>query len=419
MPVYSVTQVAKYVKDTVEADRVLADLLVTGEVSNFSRATSGHCYFTLKDGESQLRCVAFRDAAQGAELLENGTAITAHGRISFYQARGDLQFYADLVQPEGVGELYMEFLRLREKLEGEGLFDESRKRPLPAFPRRIALVTSRTGAVFHDIQNVISRRYPIVELLFLHTPVQGDQAAEGIISAFKTLALEKDVDLVILARGGGSLEEMSAFNDEAVARAIHASHAPVVSAVGHETDTTIADYVADVRAPTPSAAAELVVPDIRELKLRLSEQHRALGSEIMTHLGERQDSLKHTVATLERLTPDLATSRQRIDELTRAALAVLQRETVVMREQVHGRGMQLGSLHPGNTLSRGYALVQRTADGRPVSRVADVGPGDGIGVRVSDGSFQGQVLGSRAAPLRTPRRAKRRIAPVEQKPLWE
>ena len=418
MPVYTVTQVARYVRDTVEADQILADLYVTGEVSNFSRAASGHCYFTLKDSDSQLRCVAFRETT-GAELLDNGVAVTAHGRISFYQARGDLQFYPDQVQPEGVGELYMEFLRLREKLEGEGLFDESRKRPLPAFPRRIAVVTSRAGAVLHDIQNIISRRYPIVELLFLHTPVQGDQAAEGIISAFKTLGLEKDVDLVILARGGGSLEEMWAFNQEAVARAIHASHVPVVTAVGHETDTTIADYVADVRAPTPSAAAELVVPEMRDLKLRLVEHRRALGSQIMQHLGLHQDTLKHTLARLERLTPDLTTYRQRIDELTRAALALLQRQTLVMREQVHSRGLQLGSLHPRSTLSRGYALVERTADGHPVSRVADVNPGDGIGVQVSDGSFQGQVLGKRTAPLRTPRRAKRGGPPVEQKPLWE
>ena len=427
MPVYTVTQVANQVKDTVEADRVLADLYVTGEVSNLSRSAAGHCYFTLKDAESQLRCVMFRDGI-GAEHLDNGAAITAHGRISFYQTRGDLQLYPDLVQPEGVGELYMEFLRVKAKLEREGLFDEARKRPLPPFPKRIAVVTSRAGAVLHDIQNIISRRYPIAELLFLHTPVQGEQAAEGIIAAFQTLSLEPDVDVVILARGGGSLEEMSAFNHEAVARAIHGSHAPVVSAVGHETDYTIADYVADVRAPTPSVAAELVAPDVLDLKLRLSEQRRAMGSEVLRHLGQSRDTLRYTASRLERLAPDLAAQRQRIDELTRAALALIRRETALIREQVQGRSLQLRSLHPRNTLSRGYALVERTADGHTVSRVADVSPDDGIAVQVSDGSFEGQVLdgpvgssrpGKRRAQPAPPLRAKRRAVPTEQRPLWE
>ena len=420
MPVYTVTQVAKYLKDTVEGDRILADLLVSGEVSNLSRSAAGHCYFTLKDVDSQLRCVAFRDAV-GIDMLDNGVAVTAQGHISFYQARGDLQLITELVASDGVGELHMEFLRIRAKLQEEGLFDESRKRPLPAFPKRIAVVTSRAGAVLHDIINVLSRRYPLVELLFLHTPVQGEQAAEGIVAAFRTLSLETDLDLVILARGGGSMEELAAFNQEAVARAIHASHVPVVSAVGHETDTTIADFVADVRAPTPSAAAELVTPDIVDLQRRVAEQRNTLASEVLGQLALGQDSLRYVTSRLDRLAPDIASYRLRIDELTRVALATVRQGTALLREQVHSRGLQLGSLQPRNTLSRGYALVQRTANGRPVSSVGDVAPGDGIGVQVSDGSFQGQVLGGPPAPpkSRPGRTAKKRIVPTEQGTLWE
>ncbi|MCH8192047.1 MAG: exodeoxyribonuclease VII large subunit, partial [Chloroflexi bacterium] len=278
MAVHTVSEVVTYVRGVLDRDAFLADLYITGEISNLTRAPSGHCYFTIKDSESQLRCVMFRPAP-GAEFLEQGVKVTAHGRISIYSVRGELQYVADLVQPEGVGELHMKFLQLKAKLEEEGLFDSSRKRPLPSYPKRIAVVTSRTGAVFHDIQTVLSRRYPLVELVLVHTLVQGDQAPGGIVSALKTVNQEPGIDVVVVARGGGSLEELWAFNDEAVARAIYASRVPVVSAVGHETDETIADYVADVRAPTPSAAAELVTPDRVELQRRILDlQAAARGS---------------------------------------------------------------------------------------------------------------------------------------------
>lgn len=418
MPVFTVSQVARYLKSTMEGDRLLSDLYVTGEVSNVSRSTAGHCYFSLKDGESQLRCIMFRDGL-GMALLENGAAVTAHGRVSFYQARGDLQYYTDIVQPEGVGELYMEFLRVKAKLEAEGLFDEARKRPLPPFPRRIAVVTSRTGAVLHDIQNVIARRYPLVELLFLHTPVQGTAATEGIITAFQTLNLQDGIDLVILARGGGSLEELGAFNTEEVARAIHGSRAPVVSAVGHQTDFTIADLVADVRAPTPSAAAELAVPDLRQVRQRIAQSQRTLGQLAAALLASAVQGVRHSAVRLQQLTPDLASHRQRVDELTRTASAVIVREMALRREHVRARELQLGSLHPGDTLRRGYALVERLADRAPVAKTSDVSPGDGIAVRVSDGSFTGTVAGQPAAAPAAVARSRRKGAPKEQARLWE
>ncbi|MSQ41366.1 MAG: exodeoxyribonuclease VII large subunit, partial [Dehalococcoidia bacterium] len=265
MPVYAVSQITAYLQASLESDDFLRDVWISGEVSNLSASGAGHMYFTLKDNAGQLRCVMFR-SQRGREFLEKGAAVLAHGAISFYQTRGDLQFYVDLVQPAGVGELTLKLEQLKVKLQEEGLFEPSRKRSLPPFPHKIAVVTSPTGAVWHDIQNVIRRRYPLVELALAPTPVQGGQAAERIVEALQTVNQESDVDVVIIARGGGSLEELWPFNEEVVARAIYASRIPVVSGVGHETDVTIADLVADLRAPTPSAAAELVVPDKRQLQ---------------------------------------------------------------------------------------------------------------------------------------------------------
>lgn len=418
MGVYRVSQVARWVKDTVEANSLLADLLVTGEVTNCSRSPAGHYYFTLKDADSQLKCVKFRGGV-GEEHLRNGAAVTTHGRISFYQATGALQYYVDLVQPEGVGELYMEFLRVKAKLEEEGLFDQARKRPLPAFPKRIAVITSRAGAVLHDIQNILARRYPVVEMVLIHTAVQGEQAPAGIITAFKTINLERDLDLVILARGGGSLEELAAFNREDVARAIHGCRFPVVSAVGHETDFTIGDFVADLRAPTPSAAAELVTPDIRDLRERLADCRRSLVADVMRHVGRQREAVGHAQARLAWLAPDLAAHRQRVDELTRAAMAVMQREMAAGREHIASRVARLGSLHPENTLARGYALVERSADHGLVSRTQDVESGDGIKIRVSDGTFGAQVAGKAAGAGPRKARAKARPAPAGQGALWE
>ena len=260
MQLFTVTEIAQYLKQSLDRDSQLQDLWVSGEVSNLVRSAAGHAYFTLKDAGAQIRCALFR-GGRGAELLTDGGAVNAHGRVSFYENRGQLQLYVDMVQPSGLGALALELERLKTQLDEEGLFDPSRKRPLPLFPKRIGVVTSEQGAVLHDIRNVVERRYPLAELVVCASAVQGDQAVSEVIDALRTLNAEGDIDVIIVARGGGSLEELSAFNSEQVARAIHASHAPVVSAVGHETDVTIADLVADVRAPTPSAAAELATLD--------------------------------------------------------------------------------------------------------------------------------------------------------------
>ncbi|MSQ24949.1 MAG: exodeoxyribonuclease VII large subunit [Dehalococcoidia bacterium] len=423
MPIYSVSQVTKYVRDLLDADSLLREVYVTGEVSNVTRSAAGHCYFTLKDAESQLRCVMFRTGAVGMDVIQHGTLVTAMGRVGIYLPRGDLQFIASVVQPEGIGELHMEFLRLKAKLEEEGLFDPSRKRPLPAFPKRIAVVTSGTGAVWHDIQNVVRRRYPLVELALAHTLVQGDQAPEGIVAALRAANAARGIDVIIVARGGGSMEELWAFNDERVARAIHASRVPVVSAVGHETDFTIADFVADVRAPTPSAAAELVVPRRADLAQRVADLAAGAGSVMVNIVRDLRGDLRQSVTQIAALGPDIDGRRQRLDDLTRSAAAVLQREFSLWREQVRSHGRQLAALQPSATLARGYAVVERTADGLAVTRVAQVAPGDALAIHLSDGRLPA-VAGAGSAPSPVApvaaappkRRAPKRPAP--QMPLF-
>ena len=391
MPVYSVSQITRYLKDSLEADFFLNDLWMRGEVSNLTRSAAGHFYFTLKDSASQVRCVMFRPAHGGEHLAEGG-AVIAHGRVSLYEVRGDLQLIADLAQPEGVGELHLELERLKVKLEAEGLFQVSRKRPLPVFPKRIGVATSPTGAVWHDIQNILRRRYPLVELAFAPTPVQGDAAAGGIVDAFDALNAEDDIDLVILARGGGSLEDLWPFNEETVARAIYASRAPVISAVGHETDFTIADMVADCRAPTPSAAAELAAPDRDELMERVESRQRSIFQWVYGDLSDRSRDLDQTAWRLQRYAPDIPSWRQRVDDLSQANARALDSYLTLRGERIGALEMRLASLNPSSVLARGYAVVQRQDTLEPVTSVEQVSPGDDLDITVAGGSFPSRVL---------------------------
>ena len=257
--VYPVSQVTRYLRELLETNRHLTEIWVAGEVSNLSLASSGHIYFTLKDARGALRCAFFRNRNVGQrDRLSEGASLIVYGSLSLYEQRGDLSFVVDFVQPEGTGALAAEFERRRARFEEEGLFAPGRKRELPRFPRRVGVVTSATGAVFHDICDVLGRRWPLAEIVLQPAPVQGDGAAPAVAEAIRTITHEQDLDVLIVARGGGSTEDLWAFNEEPVIRAIFASPVPVVSAVGHETDTTLSDLVADVRAPTPSAAAELV-----------------------------------------------------------------------------------------------------------------------------------------------------------------
>ena len=390
MPLYTVSQVTRYLRDTLDRDAVLRDLWVTGEVSSFTRSALGHMYFTLREADSQIRCVMFRNGV-GGDVLAGGVAVAAHGRVSFYETRGELQLYVDMVRPQGLGEMHLELERLRAKLEAEGLFDEARKRPIPDFPRRIAVITSPTGAVWHDIQNVVRRRYPLVELALVPCSVQGDSAVPTILEAFAVLRDEDDVDAVIVARGGGAPEELMPFNDEAVARAIYASPHPVISAVGHETDVTLADLVADLRAPTPSAAAELAVPDARSLQEAVLQQALVVTDSTLDYTRARQTETQGLVQRVTSRAPDTAGRRQRVDDALHVVTLRLSSTTALQRERLRSITSRLGVLDPRGVLERGYAVVQREATGETVTSIRDVAPHDALRIHVHDGSFPAEV----------------------------
>jgi len=389
--VYSVSQLATYLRELLETDLHLADLWVEGEISNLSRSTAGHTYFTLKDGFAQMRCVMFRRQSGAGIALENGAQVVAHGRVSFFEKRGELQLNVDFLQPAGVGIWQAQFERLKAQLEEEGLFEPSRKRPLPSFPRAIGVVTSPTGAVFHDICQIVGRRWPLAEIVLAPTPVQGDQAAPGIVDALAALNREPDIDVIILARGGGSMEELWPFNEEMVARAVYASRVPVVSAVGHETDYTIADYVADRRAPTPSAAAELVAPDRADIRRRLAGHQLAMAGWLAGQVARHHAEVERLALHLRRAGPDVHPQQERIAALLRSAMASVAQALTARRERVNGCAIQLRSLDPRSTLARGYAVVQRRADGRVVAKVGHVKARDRLDVQVSDGNFPAEV----------------------------
>lgn len=389
MQIYSVGQLAERVRAALDRDRTLSDVWVTGEVSNLFASAAGHRYFTLKDAEHQIKAVLFSDR-QGGEHAANGAQVTAHGRVAFYAARGDTQLYADSLFPSGAGALAAEFERLRAALEAEGLFDPSRKRPLPPFPRAVGVVTSAHGAVIHDIVTVLRARYPLGRVVLCDSSVQGAEAPSEIAGAVRALNAVPGVDAIIVARGGGSLEDLWAFNTEIVARAIHASRAPVVSAVGHESDYTIADYAADLRAPTPSAAAASVAPDVRALAAEaasLADRARAAASR---YAALRRADVEHLMSRMRRAVPDADAHRQRVDELLERARAAAGSSIRFRREQVAALRKTLDALNPASVLERGYAVVAR-ADGKPLASVRDAAPGDRVRATLRDGDLEAVV----------------------------
>jgi len=387
---WTVTQLTRYLRELLENDEILQDVWIQGEVSNLSRPTSGHLYFTLKDNASSLKCVMWRSAVvRQSYLPRDGEAIEVHGSINIYETAGQYQLYADLLRPAGQGALFLEFLRLKERLEAEGLFDEQRKHPIPSWPQTIGVVTSPTGAAFRDILNTIRRRYPLVKVILAPTQVQGEGAPAGIINALTHLNQSVHVDVIILARGGGSIEDMWAFNDENVARAIGSSQVPVISGVGHETDFTIADFVSDLRAPTPTAAAELATPNRLDLHATLLDLNEKIGRAAKMFLTEQRWQLGRLDSRLSTRSPQgrIRSDRQRLDDLFhRASTAVVH---TLQLQQIHLKGYEqrLNSLNPKAILNRGYALV-KSMDGQIVHSVNQVADGDPLQVQVSDGQFE-------------------------------
>lgn len=391
VPVYAVSQVVTYMNQLLAYDDVLQDVWVEGEIPRVTVSAAGHAYFTLVEGSTSLRCVMFRNA-RGMEHLQDGAAIIVHGRMSIYEARGDLQLVADVAQPEGVGELQLKLEQLTHKLEREGLFDPSRKRPIPDYPRRVGVITSEAGAVWQDIQTVIARRYPLVELVLAPTLVQGDRAAAGIAAAFAAMNSTPDIDVVIVARGGGSLEDLWPFNEEEVARAVFASGAPVISAIGHETDHTICDLVADLRAPTPSAAAELAVPDRADLAMRIASQGGALSATIDDQISRAAQSVDRLSAVLELTVPQFDNLRLRLDDRLRASESALSGQLQIAGQRAEGARLRLEALNPADTLRRGYAIAELRDSGDVITDADAVSTDDVVRIRVSRGGFDAAVI---------------------------
>lgn len=392
-----VWQVARYLREMLERDPAMADLWIGGEISNLTTSSAGHIYFTLKDQGGALRCVYFRNSNVRVRLKEpmrNGDAVIVHGKIEFYPQGGTLQCMVDFAQPAGVGALQAEFERRRARFEEDGLFDPARKRRLPQFPRTIGVITSQTGAAYHDITTILERRWPLATVLFRATPVQGDDAAIEIAEAVRSIGLhrkpEARPDVVIVGRGGGSAEDLWAFNEEPVIRAIHGCPVPVISAVGHETDVTLADLVADVRAPTPSAAAELAAPD----RIEVARAIRALEATVYARSRQRTGIAReasHRLANrMDRLLPDTNGWQRRVAAHADGIAHLAHRSAREAREATAGLAARVQALSPHATLARGYALVSK-ADGTPASRAASVSVGNQIDVRWADGSRSATV----------------------------
>lgn len=392
-----VWQVARYLRELLERDPAMSDLWIGGEVSNLTTSSAGHIYFTLKDQGGALRCAYFRNQNVRVRLrepLRNGDAVIVHGKIEFYPQGGTLQCIVDFAQPAGVGALQAEFERQRARFEEEGLFDPSRKRALPLFPRTIGVITSPTGAAYHDITTVLARRWPLATILFRPTPVQGDEAAVEVAEAIRSVGLhrkpETRPDVVIVGRGGGSAEDLWAFNEEPVIRAIFGCPIPVVSAVGHETDITLADLVADVRAPTPSAAAELVAPDRAEVARAVRALEATVHARSRQRTGIAREATHRLASRMERLLPDTHGWRRRVTAHTDEMAHLAHRSAREARETTAGLSARVQALSPQATLQRGYALVSRS-DGAPAPRAASVVTGEMVEVQWADGSRRATV----------------------------
>ena len=413
---YSVSEITAILRNVVESEPRFQDCWIEGEISGLARPRSGHIYFKLKDDDSQINCAMFRQAAQRLKFPpKDGDAVFLHGYLGIYEARSEYQVIGDRMEPAGVGALQLAFERLKEQLAEEGLFDPAHKKPLPDFPHRIGVVTSATGAALQDILRLLSRRYPLVEVVLCPTLVQGDEAAPMIARAIERLNRFSDIDLLIVGRGGGSIEDLWAFNEEIVARAIFASEIPIVSAVGHETDVTISDLVADIRAPTPSAAVELIVPDREELEHRVRSFEVRLGRSItacvasaraeLTNLdnrivpGQRIDAINRFYQRIDGLE---AQSHREIKQRLADARVGLDGSAAPLKRlaaQRIGTGMekwrvasaQLAALNPIATLARGYSVCQRES-GEVITNASQAEDGETLGVRLRRGALTCEVV---------------------------
>lgn len=391
---FTVTQLNQYIKQTLELDVLLSSVWVKGEISNFKHHTSGHMYLTLKDEGGVLKSVMFRSSA--ARLMfepENGMKVLAHGRVSVFERDGQYQLYIDKMEPDGVGALHVAYEQLKQKLQQEGLFDQTYKKELPPFPKKIAVITSPTGAAVRDILNVLSRRYPLADVVICPVLVQGEGASKQIASAIEFVNDNELADVIITGRGGGSIEELWAFNEEETARAIFASRLPVISAVGHETDFTIADFVADYRAPTPSAAAEIAVPSLLDLKGYLSNCTSKMNFAAAKYLENKKNALEGLVNRLsfKSIRNNYDQKRILVDSLLREMEQQVQMVLSKSRERFSKTAATLHALSPLAVMTRGYSVAQNK-DGKIIKQLADIAVDEFFTLRLSDGIVTGKAV---------------------------
>ena len=390
----SVTELNSIIKSLLEGEPFLSDVFVRGELSNFKAHSSGHFYFSLKDEGGILKSVMFRSSAVNLPFLpENGMKVVAHGRISSYVRDGQYQLYADSMEPDGIGSLYVAFEQLKSKLSKEGLFDENRKKAIPKIPRRVGVITSPTGAAVRDIINVTGRRFPYAEIVIYPSLVQGPDAALSLCNGVQYFNEKNNVDTIIIGRGGGSLEDLWAFNDEMLARTISASDIPIISAVGHETDFTICDFVSDMRAPTPSAASEIAVPDMQELKRKInniiSRESSVLSLKIDSY-RKRLSLIKNSRVLLSPMNM-IDDKNLSVLELSKKLDNLIDLSISEKRHKLSAAVGQLNALNPLSIFSRGYSAIFDDT-GSVVKSIKDVNVGETVDLKVSDGTIKANVI---------------------------
>lgn len=392
--VLSVSQLNRYIKMNFDADENLANIFISGEISNFTNHyRTGHLYFTLKDDSAAVRAVMFNSSAKRLKFMpEDGMKVIARGRVSVYEVSGQYQLYVDDMQPDGVGALNLAYEQLKEKLQKEGLFSELHKKPLPPYPEKVGVITSPTGAAVRDIINVLGRRFPYAEIVFCPVLVQGDGAHLQLTDAVNLFNSERAADVIIIGRGGGSIEDLWEFNDEGLARAVYNSDIPVISAVGHETDFTICDFVADMRAPTPSAAAELAVPDANELQHALSALKNRMFLNVSSGIADRRSRLEYLTSKGALKSPDemLSNRSQRLDTAFSKMLSSYENRIGGKKVEFISAATALSKLDPMSVLMRGFAFVS-DKNGKNVYSSQALAKGDKINVRFHDGSAACEV----------------------------
>lgn len=391
--VLSVGEANRYVKMLMDNDSLLSSISIQGEISNLKYHSSGHLYFTLKDPEAEISAVMFRSAAAGLKMrVTDGMRVIAYGRISVYEKSGKCQIYVSAMVDNGIGVLQLEFERLKKMLAEEGLFDEQRKRPIPKFPRCIGIITSPTGAAVRDMINVTGRRWPSTKILLFPSLVQGEQAPNSLCLGLEYLNATNACDVIIIGRGGGSIEDLWAFNDEKVVRSVAASSIPVISAVGHETDFTLCDFAADLRAPTPSAAAELATPDADEIKLRLDELIGRAEGIALSMLNVKRGAVSELSKRLELSSPSgrLELERKQLSLVSERLEQTIARTIQKNRERFSVLVTELGAINPLAVLGRGYSYSQK--DGSVVASIEQISVGDKIDIRFSDGIAEAEIL---------------------------